>query len=302
MKLALVLAKDMGLAALQVVRQLAPASEIGCVAIDDRSDPRSTFAEMEAVCKAEGIPFGVAVDSASVCMLVRAWQAECALSVGWHWNPSATELESLGCPAVVARSAPLPRYRGAAPLVWMIIDGEREGGASLMWADGSLDEGDLLDQILFELPDDATIRDFMEGAWDAIQSMLVRSVPRLLAGERPRFAQPSKTPVVGRPRDDDDSWIDWNQSAAQILRLVRALTDPYPGARFRTETGEGRLLSAHLSGEVRGAEPGLVLSDTPKPVVACGDGHSLVMVTFKAGGVVAGVRLRGRPESDPPLR
>jgi len=293
MKLAMVVAKDMGLAAMDVVRQLGSAGQVGCIAIDDRSDPRSTFDQVKAMCESHGITFGLAVDSASVSQLVRTWKAECALSVGWHWSPSVAELQQMECPAVVARSAPLPRYRGAAPLVWMILNGETEGGASLMWADGSLDEGDLLDQQSFALAPDATIYDAVSEAWDAIQTMLIRSVPKLLAGERPRFPQSNHEPVIGMPRSDDDSWIDWERSAQEIFRLVRALTRPYPGARFRTDTGEGRVFRVASAGFVHGALPGLVVAGGPKPVVACGDGYGLTFLEFEAEGFRDGVRLRG---------
>lgn len=301
MKLALVAAKDMGLWAAQILAELGQGYEAGLLAVEDRNDPRSTLADLEALARQQKMSFSIVTGSADICQQLSDWNAECALAVGWLWNPTCEELQALPGPVVVTRSAPLPRYRGGSPLVWMILAGERDSGASLMWADGSLDEGDLLDQEGFSLPPEADINDAILACWLAIERMLRRSIPLLLSGERPRRPQPSTPPLLCASRTDEDSWIDWNRGHGEILSLVRGLTRPYPGARFRSALGEGRIFRAAAGVQVLAA-PGSVVAQTQQgPLIACGDGISLLALDgVEIERLRPGVRLLDPPEQARP--
>jgi methionyl-tRNA formyltransferase len=124
----------------------------------------------------------------------------------------------------------LPKYRGRAPVHWAIIRGETVTGASLHYMLEKPDAGALVDQQPVPIGENDTALEVSQRVAEAAQTVLRRSLPKLIAGSasaRPLdLAQGS---YFGRRRPEDGR-IDWHAGSRAIHDLVRAVAPPFPGA------------------------------------------------------------------------
>jgi methionyl-tRNA formyltransferase len=138
------------------------------------------------------------------------------------------ELPRLG--ALNMHGSLLPKYRGRAPVHWAIIHGETTTGASLHYMVEKPDAGALVDQEAVPILENDTALQVSIKVAEAAQTVLRRSLPRLLAGTAP--SQPldlKKGSYFGR-RTPEDGRINWRWGARAIHDLVRAVAPPFPGA------------------------------------------------------------------------
>jgi methionyl-tRNA formyltransferase len=206
-------------------------------------------------------------------------------------------LPSMG--AINLHMAPLPRYRGAHPENWAIINGEKKMGFTVHFLDEGIDSGDILlqDEISIMPEDDILSLTFKLAI--AGPSLLVNALHDIKSGTIKRIPQLESDASYYPPRTPKDGFIDWSQRAYQIQNLVRALTIPYPGAftycmgnkvtvwRVRlvdldyTEIGAGNVIYTSAEGIV----------------VKTGDG-TLLISDFDLGGDLNIKDLKGRKFAD----
>jgi len=131
----------------------------------------------------------------------------------------------------------LPRYRGRSPVNWALLQGETETGVSFHYMDEKPDHGDLVGQraVAIERADSALT--LTRKLARAGSELLREVVPALFAGTAPRRAQDHARASYFGGRRPEDGEIDWTDPAERIRNLVRAVTDPWPGAfaHFRGE-------------------------------------------------------------------
>jgi methionyl-tRNA formyltransferase len=169
----------------------------------------------------------------------------------------------------------LPKYRGRAPVNWAILKGERETGATLHEMTAKPDAGRIVDQQAVPIgPDDTALQVFGR-VTEAAETVLRRSLPKLLAGTAQLRTQDRSRGSYFGGRKPEDGRIDWSKSAREIHDLVRAVAPPYPGAF----SGNMRVLRTRLEPgvEPRRADPG------PYRVgdawfARCGDGSVLRLI------------------------
>ncbi|MBM4106274.1 MAG: bifunctional UDP-4-amino-4-deoxy-L-arabinose formyltransferase/UDP-glucuronic acid oxidase ArnA [Phycisphaerae bacterium] len=164
----------------------------------------------------------------------------------------------------------LPRYRGRAPINWVLVRGEKETGVTLHEMTDAPDAGPILGQRRIAIDREETALTLTRKACDATRSLLGELLPRIAAGTAPRTPQREQDATVMPARRPEDGRIDWTEDAEVVRNLVRAVTRPWPGAF--THVGDRRFLvwQAQVDPSGRG-EPGEVLSVDPL-VVACGAG------------------------------
>ncbi len=140
---------------------------------------------------------------------------------------SILDLPRFGCLNV--HTSLLPKYRGAAPIQWAILNGDAETGVTIMKMDAGLDTGDILDQAKTPIhPEDnsETLHDRLArmGA-----ELLVRTIPDYVAGRIASRPQPAEGVSYAPKIKKQDGHIDWTQPARAIWNRVRGLV-PWPGA------------------------------------------------------------------------
>lgn len=163
-------------------------------------------------------------------------------------------------------SSLLPAYRGRAPVNWAILEGERELGATLHFLDAGVDTGAIVFQESFPLSDDEDAGDALRKLDGVYRRLLARAVAGLEAGELPRRSVAGDDRVWPR-RTPDDGRIDWTQSRTRVLRLVRAVAPPYPGA-FTSLDGR-RLTVLSAAPATTDVAPGTIAADGS---IGCADG------------------------------
>jgi methionyl-tRNA formyltransferase len=161
----------------------------------------------------------------------------------------------------------LPRLRGRAPINWALVECEEETGVTLHHMVKAPDAGDIVAQRGWKIGPRDTAKDLFFRAVEEAKLLLRDSWPGIRAGTAPRIPQdPSKATYRGRRRPDDGR-IDWNAPTRRIDGLVRAVTEPFPGA-FTFLDGRKLMVWAGSPAPGRGT-PGSVIAPA---LVATGDG------------------------------
>lgn len=126
--------------------------------------------------------------------------------------------------------SPLPRYRGFAPLNWVLINGETETAVNLFYLDKEVDNGDIVERQSVQISYQDDINTLFSKCVEAFKELMTRAVPKLESGKFSSAKQDCTRATYTCARNPEDGLIDWNLSSSQIYNLVRALTYPYPGA------------------------------------------------------------------------
>lgn len=181
------------------------------------------------------------------------------------------ELPPLGC--INVHASLLPKYRGAAPIQWAVIDGEAQSGVTIMKMDTGLDTGDMLAKTVVVLDRKETGGSLFEKLSIAGAGLLVETLPKLAAGDLEGQKQPKESPnAYARMIKKADGCIDWNRSAGEIERLVRGM-NPWPSAFSHLEGKTLKIWSADVVQENSIQKPGtIVRTDKHAIYVQTGDG------------------------------
>jgi len=123
----------------------------------------------------------------------------------------------------------LPALRGAAPIQWSIINGDRETGITTMFTEAGLDTGDMLLKEIVEIPDDMTAGELHDMMSIVGAATLIKTLHMLEAGTLRRVPQNGDLATHAPRFTKETGHIDWSKSAMDIHNLVRG-TDPWPGA------------------------------------------------------------------------
>ena len=179
----------------------------------------------------------------------------------------------------------LPRYRGRAPVNWALVHGEKETGVTLHYMDEKPDHGDVVGRRRVPIERDDTALTLTRKLAAAGRLLLRELHPRLVAGTAPRRPQDHAHASYFGGRRPADGEIDWAQPAEAIRNLVRAVTEPWPGAR--SQLGGATLLvwSAETHPGPADAPPGtLRLAEDGTPRVATGEGWLELVRAGAPGG------------------
>jgi methionyl-tRNA formyltransferase len=168
----------------------------------------------------------------------------------------------------------LPKYRGRAPANWAILHGETRIGVTLHHMVKRADAGDIVDRAPVEIGPDETTADVTVKCVAASRLVLGRQIDALRAGTAPREPQDESQASYFGGRKPEDGRIDWTKPAQDIVNLVRAVAEPYPGA-FADIDGK-RLYVWKARAVPSAGAPGTVLSAEP-PAIAAGQGAVLLL-------------------------
>jgi methionyl-tRNA formyltransferase len=168
----------------------------------------------------------------------------------------------------------LPAYRGRAPINWAVLHGEPRIGMTLHRMVKEPDAGNIVDQEGVDIGPRDTAEQAFRKVLPCARNVLARQIDKLLAGTAQETPQDVSKATYFTGRKPEDGRIDWTKTSGQIFNLIRAVTEPYPGAfsdiggaRLMVWWGETESAAARAG---RGA-PGEVLSTSPL-VIATGDG------------------------------
>lgn len=193
----------------------------------------SNYANLKEVADAYTIPF-IEVDSVDGMRIkdyepvLAGMKLDLILVLGWYYMiPKSTrELAKYGAWGI--HTSLLPKYAGGAPLVWAIINGEKETSVTLFRMDDGVDDGDIIAQRSFDIGFEDSIKEVYQKATDTSKDILQEVLADI---ENVCFVSQDKSAIEYYPqRSPEDGMIDWNQSAQKIYDFIRAQSLPYPCA------------------------------------------------------------------------
>ncbi len=178
--------------------------------------------------------------------------------------------------------SPLPRGRGAACVNWAILNGEKDWGDSYFKMEDSYDTGVILAQKKFQLMPYDDVGTAYTKVAEASRLIIQQNVRKWLNGEFQLIEQDESSATYYKKRQPDDGYIDFSISSSQLVRLIRAVTKPYPGAFFIDSQTSRRIYvwRAQLVNLRFSAPSSKVVGVTPNGgiLVVCGDGNCMELL------------------------
>ncbi len=200
---------------------------------------------------------------------------------------SILELPKYGCLNVHASL--LPKYRGAAPIQWAVIDGEKTAGVTIMKMDEGLDTGDMYSAAEIPLSADETGGSLFDKLSSLGAELLADTLPKVAAGELTAVPQPVESPTeYARMISKEDGRIDWCRSAEELERRIRGVI-PWPGAFSRLNNKTLKIWKAEILETDSDLEPGQVTA---------ADKEGLVVQTGKGQIRITDLQLEGKKRMD----
>lgn len=190
------------------------------------------------------------------------------------------EAPKYGC--INLHASLLPKLRGAAPIQWSIVNGEKRTGVTSMQMDAGIDTGDMLISKAVDISENETAEELYDRLSVMSAEVMRETIDALKKGElkpvKQNDAESTHAPILTK----ELSKIDWNDSAQHIHDKIRGLYS-WPGAVTSFEEKVIKLHSARIFGECDG-EPGEVIENGKHLVVACGDGRGVEILVLQAPG------------------
>lgn len=216
----------------------------------------------------------------------QSWNCDLLISVAFGQFIPSRLLESLPLGGINLHPSFLPRYRGAAPVAWALIRGERETGVTVHYLSPRVDAGAILAQerVIIKAEDDCpslSAQLFTQGA-----RLLLRVVAELEEGRARSFSQDESLATRAPRLRKEDGRLDWRRPAEELSDLIRGL-NPWPGAfSYLNWKGRKRLLKIFKACPVEGefGEPGKInVTGDNRLLIGAGKG-ALEILTLQLEG------------------
>ena len=181
------------------------------------------------------------------------------------------EAPRLGC--VNLHASILPRYRGAAPITWSVVNGETVTGVSLMQMDEGMDTGPVFTWREVPIGPDVTAGEVSELLAACAADVVRLDLPRVVSGELHAVPQDHAAATMAPMLSKDDGRIDWSRPAARVHDHTRGMS-PWPGAWTTLGGKLLKVLETRIAmGEAGGAPGEVVIAHKGRCEVACGEGR-----------------------------
>ena len=193
------------------------------------------------------------------------------------------DIPTFGC--VNVHASLLPKYRGAAPVQYAIMNGDAKTGVTIMEMDVGMDTGAMIDACEVPIDDSIDTETLMDKLAVEGADLLMKTLPKYLSGEILAKAQNESEATICGQIKPDMGIIDWNKSAVEIHNLVRALT-AWPGASTLLNGEKLKIYKTHVATcEEEGTKVGEIVRAHKKDLfVKCGEGFLAVDELQTAGG------------------
>lgn len=166
------------------------------------------------------------------------------------------DIPSIAC--INLHASLLPMYRGAAPLNWVVINGEKVSGNTTMLMDVGLDTGDMLLKDEVEITENMTAGELHDKLMISGADLLIRTIDGMSKGEITPIKQEGET-CYAKMLSKDTGKIDWNKSAKDIHNLIRGL-NPWPIAHTTYKDESMKIYESAVLNESSSKEPGTIIS------------------------------------------
>lgn len=173
------------------------------------------------------------------------------------------DMPKFGC--VNIHASLLPKYRGAAPIQWAILDGEKETGVTIMQMNEGLDTGDMLTKVIVPIEDTDTGESLFDKLAEAGAKLLIETIPQIEAGTLHPKAQDDSLSTYAKMIKKEMGLIDWKKEAVVLERLVRGMNS-WPSAYTHFNGKTLKVWEAGVELKEAKAEPGTVVEVTKNSI------------------------------------
>lgn len=209
---------------------------------------------------------------------VKQWNPDLLVVVafGQILPPALLEVPRLG--SINVHASLLPKYRGAAPIHWAIINGETETGITTMWMDAGLDTGDMILKSVTPIASEETVGHLHDRLAAIGAELLVETIRQLEAGRAPRQPQDPTQATYAPLIKPEHEVIDWARPAPQIHNQIRGM-NPWPVAHTFLGGSRVRVWRSSLpTADLGRAEPGRVAGVVRDLGIAVGTGLGQIIL------------------------
>ena len=199
--------------------------------------------------------------------------------------------------SINVHSSVLPKYRGAAPINWAILDGQKETGVTIMYMTRDLDAGDIVCSKKTDIMPDEDARELTHRLALLGADALEDAIEKIADGTAVRTPQDHSASTYAPMLSKDLSPMDWTRSAQALHDQVRGLI-PWPCASMELGGKKVKVFKTRMGGEINAAAGTILTAGKQGLEIACGDGHSLWILELQAEGgkrMMSAAYLRGHP-------
>lgn len=200
--------------------------------------------------------------------------------------------------AVNVHGSLLPKYRGAAPIQWAVLNGDKVTGVSTMYLASEMDTGDVIYTAETEIGEFETSGELFDRLMVMGAQLLAKTLRDIEKGIAPRTPQDHSKASYVSQLDKSLSPIDWNKSPRFVVKWIYGL-QPWPVATMEMEGKTYRVFAAEYTDNKTHKAPGQIVAAGEKGIeVACGDGETVLITQLQAPGkkrMAAADFLRGHP-------
>ena len=195
---------------------------------------------------------------------------------------SFLDVPRLGC--INVHGSLLPRHRGAAPVQYAVLCGDRETGVSIQYMSQGMDEGDVISSCRTEIGEFETSGELFDRLQHMAAKLLVETVELIERGEATAEKQCESDATYTAMLDKSQSPIDWNKSPREIVKHICGM-DPWPCATMTLGGETYKVFGAAYTEHTTTKEPGKVIAAGKDGIeFACGGGKTLLITELQPAG------------------
>lgn len=205
--------------------------------------------------------------------LLHALQPELIVvaAFGQFLSKEILELPKYGC--INVHASLLPKYRGAAPIQYAIIKGEKESGVTIMQMDIGMDTGAMLDKVVVPIAENTTMGELHDALCEQGATLLLQVIDKIAAGTAVAEPQDNEQATYATLLDRSMEHIDWSKTAQEVHNLIRGF-NPAPSTFTKLPNGKSlKIWGSKMTGKSSAAAAGTVIATGKHSFfVACGEG------------------------------
>lgn len=190
---------------------------------------------------------------------------------GQFLSKEILELPKCGC--INVHASLLPKYRGAAPIQYAIIKGEKESGVTIMQMDIGMDTGAMLDKVVVPIEENTTMGELHDALREQGAALLLQVIDKIAAGTAAAEPQDDAQATYATLLDRSMEHIDWSKTAQEVHNLIRGF-NPAPSTFTKLPNGKSlKIWGSKMTDKSSAAAAGTVIATGKHSFfVACGEG------------------------------
>jgi methionyl-tRNA formyltransferase len=277
-----IVSKSTGFVSLSTFFKTMENINLTVLILDDSADLRSYFGELKEFCNDNDLPFLVAKGKGCLDNAIDTFTPDTVFVCGWYWIIDETIINKVPNGVLGIHNSLLPKYRGHAPLVWSMLNGDEIVGASLFEINLGMDTGKIYHQ-WFVKTEKRYINDVITDIEFLIERDFGKVYNAVINGALLGKEQNHREASYSSMRREADGLIEWQNEARDIILKIKALSTPYPNAFMFIGDEKIILKKAEFFESKVYGEPGQVVFVCSTYAIICCGNKSAVKITQAVG-------------------